>query len=660
MESRKLRIAEIAYAAACAVALLWINVYVCRELFFHVTGHMNSMQGFWTGLARLGGDSWWHATWWPYWDCGIPFEFTYAPLVPLLTALCAALRGVPHALAMQSISGLAYCLVPLTLFLMAWLLTRAPGYSFLAALLYSLTAPAELLAPDGAFSISNFWSARRLMLVSVWDETPHVLALAFLPLAILFLSLSITRRRPVYYMAAVVTISGAALTSAFGPTMVAMATVCLLFVLGDEGWRRRLSIVALIAGLSYAICAPFLSPALLRAMQMGGQARETTWNMGSVTALALVIIGWILLWPWLRRSTKDWRVQFFALFAYLTSMIPILAKFLHRQFLPQPDRYKLEMEMALSLAIVFGLKGWIEKASRPLKAALLLLVVGLAGEQIVSYRQFAKAVLRSADLTRTIEYRTAAWVDQNLDGTRVMLPGSIAQWANAFTNIQQLSGSSWSMPYNPVQQRAVKAIYNGGSTPEQDARVSLAWLEAYGAGAIAVSGPHSDEFWKPFAHPAKFEGRLPVLWREGDVTIYQVPQRSSSLAHVLGESAILTSIPSLETLERYAAALNDPTLPPARFQWDGRNRIHIRSMASPEQVISIQVSYNSGWRAKVNGQAANLRRDALGLMWLQPECHGACNVDLEYRGSWELRLCRYVSILGLFALCGLPLALRRR
>ena len=80
-------------------------------------------------------------------------------------------------------------------------------------------------------------------------------------------------------------------------------------------------------------------------------------------------------------------------------------------------------------------------------------------------------------MTTTIEYRASKWAEQNLPGMRVMLPGSIAQWANAFTELQQFSGSSWSMPYNLVQQRGLREIYNGGETPERDARVSLVWLK---------------------------------------------------------------------------------------------------------------------------------------------------------------------------------------
>ncbi len=88
---------ELLHAAACAAALLWINAYICRDLFSASTAYMNSMHGFWIALAKMGSGGWLHPTWWPYWDCGIPFEFTYAPLVPAMAAAWAAIRGVPHS-----------------------------------------------------------------------------------------------------------------------------------------------------------------------------------------------------------------------------------------------------------------------------------------------------------------------------------------------------------------------------------------------------------------------------------------------------------------------------------------------------------------------------------------------------------------------------------
>lgn len=651
----KLRRPESLRAAAYALILLGVNVYICRELFFAQTAYMNSMHGFWIAIAERAGNSWFHPTWWPYWDSGIPFEFTYSPLVPALIAVWSALGHIPAALALQSITGAVYCLGPLTLFLMAWLLTRAPGYSFAAALFYSLTAPTQLLVPDAKFAIRNFWDARRLFVIAVWDDTPHLLAVALLPLAILFLALSIQKRRFGYYAAAAVMIALATLASAFGPVMVAMAAVCLLFVLRRDDFKSNLGLTILIGAYALALSAAFLPPSLIGAMRAAAANHgEPGWSASSLTALAITILGWTILWRYLPRWTADWRLQFFALFAYLTSSVPMIAAYFHRQFIPQPGRYKLEMELALALVIVFGARSWFEKRSAPVKLALLFLGVALAGEQVASHRVYAKNVLAASDVTRTIEYRASVWADRNLPGTRVMMPGSIAQWANAFTGIPQFSGSSWSMAYNQVQQRGLDAIYNGGGTADQDARVSLAWLEAYGAGAVGVSGPNSQEFWKPFAHPAKFEGLLPVLWREDDMTIYRVPQRSASLAHVVPESALVSHSPDAPAdtgeIERYVAALENPALPVAAFQWEGRNRISIHTSAQPGQIISVQVSYHPGWHALTNGRKVRLNRDGLGLIWLQPECAGACDVELSYDGGAQLRICRYISFAAIAAL----------
>jgi hypothetical protein len=652
---------ELLSAAAYCVILLWINVYVCRSLFTVQMAPMNSMHGFWAAIAQRADGGWFRADWWPYWDGGIPFEFTYSPLAPALTAMASAAFHISNILAVQYVSALAYCLVPLTLFLMAWLMTRSAGYSFLAGLFYSLTAPVQILTPDSGFSWKSFWDAHRLYLMAIWDDTPHVLALAFLPLAILFLSLSIRKRKPIYYAATAVTIAVAAMASAFGPTMVAMAALCLLFVLQREDYKRNILVTLGIGAYAYALSARFLPPSLLRAISTATTATRGeagNWTIGSVTALAITILGWAVLWHYLPRWTRDWRLQFFALFAYLTSSAPMLATFLNRHLLPQPNRYKFEMELAWALLVVFAARCWIERAPRGLKFALLFLYLALAGEQLVSHRKYAKTIIQPGNFESTIEYRAALWANENLPAAPVLMPGSIAKWANLFAPVQQFTGSSWSMAYNPIQQLGSDAAYNGGDTPEQDARVSLGWLKAYGVGAVCMSGPKSPEYWKPYGHPTKFEGVLPVLWRADDTTIYQIPQRTASLAHVVPETAVVVSAPrgpaDVAEIERYDAALDDPSLPAADFQWEGRNRIHIRTRAMPGQVITVQVSYHPGWHARGGDRHLQVRKDGLGLMWLRPECNGPCEVQLEYDGGWELRLCRWLSYLALAGLVGLP------
>ena len=650
----RLRVPEVIRAVGYAALLLSLNAYVCREMFVRYTPRMNSMQGFWIAMARLGG-GWFHSEWWRYWDCGAPLEFVYAPLVPALSAWMAAVRGIPHDIGFQTVSGLVYCLGPVTLFVMAWLLTRAPGYAFAAAALYSLTAPSQLFLPDAQFSLQHFWDARRLYLMVVWDETPHTAALAILPLVILFLSLSIRKRRPVYYALTALAIAVCTLASDFGPVLAAMASLCLLFVLRREDWARNLRVTAAIGLFSYAICCPWLSPSNILAIGSSSNGGGGgSWTIGSFTALAIAATGWALLWHYLPRWTEDWRLQFFALFAWLTGSVPLMFTYLNRQFLLEPGRYKVEMELSLSLLAIFGARPVFAKIPRPLRACLLFLLVALAAEQIVAQRKFAKAVLAPADATQTIEYRASIWARDHLSGIRVMMPGSIGKWTDAFTDIEQFGGGSWSVAYNPVQQLATEGIYNGGDTPERDAPVAIAWLKAYGTGAVAVSGPNSQELWKPFSHPKKFDGILPALWSADDVTIYRVPLRSDSLAHVVPVSAIVRRAPSgprdTGDVEKYVAALEDRSLPAAEFQWEGGNRIHISAVAWPGQAVSVQVTHHPGWHVKANGVSRPIQADGLGLMWLQAGCHGPCDVQLEYDGGTELRICRLLSAVALSAL----------
>lgn len=637
--------------AAYAGGLLWINAYVCRTWLFHPTAQMNSLHGFLAALVRMG-DGWLHPAWWPFWDCGIPFEFTHAPLVPVTAAALAAWRSLPPEMALQAVSAIFYCAAPVSLFVMAWLLTRAPGYSFFAGLFYSLLAPSEILAPDGLFSWAHFLDPQRFMLQAVWNETPRCAALAFLLLFILMLVRSIEKRRPVYYVAAAVCVSLAMLATPFAGMAAALSTLCLLTVLRRESWRANVVLTVGIGAFAYAWAAPFLPPSLWLGMGAASAANET-WTMGSFTALAAVVVAWLALTRYLPRWSQDWRLQFFALFAYAMSCAPILAVWLDRQFLPQPSRYRIEMDAALALLVVFGLRPWVERLPQSVKAVTVLVILSLAGEQVVRHRILAKVVLQPADVRKTIEYRTAQRVARDLPGVRVMLPGSLSHWANAFTEVPQFSGSSGITVYNQTQQRAVKAVYRGGETAQEDARVSLAWLKAYGVGAVVVSGPRSREFWKPFGHPEKFDGVLPALWTDEGVTAYHVPQRTPSLAHVVPESGLVRRAPcragDTAELDRYNAALDDPALPEATFEWQGRNRIQLRAFTAPGQAISVQISGHPGWHAAINGRPVTVHRDGLGMIWLRPDQAGPTTVEMHYDGGWELRLCWGLSLAGMLA-----------
>jgi len=540
-------------------------------------------------------------------------------------------------------------------------MTRAPGYSFWAALIYSLTSPARALIPDPQFNPAFLWTSRRLYTMVVWDDVPHGAAVCLLPLVILFLSLSLTKRRPAYYILTGVFMAAAVSASVFGATAILMSVFCLLFVLPKDQLRSNLRLVLVIGGLAYLVICPFLPPSLIATIRANQQPfPEDQWSMGSFTALGAVALGWAVLWQVLLRTTRDWTVRFFILFAFLASAIPLIDAYWNRHFLPQAGRYQPEMEMGLAVAVVFIARAASEKLPRSVKAALAFFLLCGAGEQIVRHRHYAKEITFPADMTRHIEYRVAQWVDQHLPGQRVMVPGSIAQWFNVFSDTPQLSGGSYSTTPNWTQQDAMRSILAGRGPAET--AVSLLWLKAFGIQAVTVSGPESAEFWKPYADPKKFEPLLPVLWREGGVTIYRVPQRTASLAHVIPHSAVVrrneSAVPS-EELEKYVAALDDPSLPAAELQWDGFRRASIRTAMQKDQLVSVQMNYHRGWHALANGRRAGLLRDGLGFLVIDPQCGGNCEIALTYDGGWEYKLCRWLSALTILGVCACSVFLFR-
>jgi hypothetical protein len=226
----------------------------------------------------------------------------------------------------------------------------------------------------------------------------------------------------------------------------------------------------------------------------------------------------------------------------------------------------------------------------------------------------------------------------------VYAPGSIAFWFNAFTDVAQLSGGFDQGDIQRVMPAVRYQILSGA-----DAAVARDWLRIYGCDAVIVSGPASQEQFKPYAYPRKFDGVLPLLWRESDVAIYAVPRRSRALAHVVHRTDLAPRFPPdasrLAELQPFLAALDDPDLPPATFHWLGTRQARIAADLQPGYLIAVQVAYHSGWSARVNGQPRRVWGDPLGLTIVEPRCDGPCVVDLAYDGGMEMTFLRVLSLL---------------
>lgn len=637
-------------AALYAVALFVLNAVIARRLFVaEFTGHMNSNEGTFIAISRFLVENWPRAGWFPYWFNGLPFDHTYSPGLQVIDAVFARVAHTSTALAFHAVLAFFYCLGPALLFLFAWQMSRRVHASVLCGLLYSLFSP-SVIFPAVRGDLGGWELARRLHILIFYGEGAHNIVLSLLPLAILAAYLAITRRRYGWCVATGALLGSMVLINAFAASDLAIA-LAILAAAQPQGERlRSLGLLALIGVVAYAWISPLLTPSLIQTIRadsmLGGDYHYTPRVIGTAVA---VLAGAVLVWIWTRRFSNVFD-RFAPIFAYVFFMIPALAFFWHIALLPQPERYHVEMEMGVAMAVMFGFRHIRLRSNRWAQAAALLLAAFLIRQAAV-YLRFAQTLVQPFEITSTIEYKTARWIGGHLAGLRTMVSGDVGLWFNVFTDNPQLSSGHDPFSPNWMIEIAVYAIYSGQNAGARDAQVSITWLKAFGCHAITVPGPHSREYYKPFRNPLKFDGVLPVLWREEDDTIYSVPQRSSSLAHVVPAGAVVRRPPihglDIDAVTRFVAALDDPALPEAPLNWTDPSRAHIATSVHPGQAVAVQVTYDPGWVAMANGRPTPIARDGIGLMALEPECDGPCDIDLVFDGGRERKICRLVSLLTL-------------
>jgi len=639
---------ERALTACYLAALVWLNLYWCREVFFldHI-GQMNSMHGFWMGLARLAGDAWYRPTWWRYSYDGMPFEYTYAPLVPGLIAAISKLSGWPVGRAFGVVAGFVFCLGPVAMFLMAREITRRAGWSFVACVTYCLFAPSQWLAPDQELAVRHLRDARRVLLTFVWDDVPHELALALVCIAVLFLVRGLRSGKAGSFVWAGIAMAFGLLANAFGATAMLIVLLCLLATWDTGSLTRNAAAVTLCALAAYLAMCPFLPPTLLAVIgRNANNSVPTAWTWWSTAALAIIACGSVVLW-FLSRHWKSWYLRFFLLLAWIYSSIPILNQW-NLHFLPQSERYKVELEAWLVLFGVFVVAEFLRSAPKIVRVAAVLVLLIPAAAQVRSHRQFAKAMIRSSDVRETIEYQVADWVHASMPNARVFAPGTFGQWMNAFTDQPQLGGGSFpTIPSLPIQLPITGLTYLNQAA--QVADWGTVWLTAFGVDAIVVPGPNSPEYWKPlFRVPEAFQGTMPLLWRERDTSIYSVPRRQGGLAHVISETAVIKNPPrdffDLSQIRTYVAAIESAHTV-AEWRWIDDNHGRIQTSLNPGDVISLQITYHPGWKAFAGGKAASITSDGLAQMVIHADCPGPCDVDLSYDGGWEGKITRVLSVI---------------
>ena len=647
----------------CAAILLFVNTAIAARLFkVEYSAYLLSNEGTFIAIARQVAAHPWDLRWWPEWECGLPFQDTYLPLLHLLTGWFSRLTGHSAALSFHQVSAALFAAGPLFFYLLCWRVTRQTGASFIAALAYSVVSASAFVFAPIRMDVGSVWNLRRIQILAYYGEAPHTASMAMLPLAMwclfeLFARQNDRRRFAIFFAGGAAAMAATVLFNAFGAVILLMAGIALILTVEKVRFWKVLCGLIGIGALTYALISPLLPPSTLAAIRMNsptvdGDFHFTQRSLMGVLALAA---GVLLLWR-LTRPIPLQVLRFFIFLGFMAGGVVGLGFWARSYVVPQPHRYQIAFDMAAAFVVFFGGAELVRRKAPSLLIPTGVVAIALLGFQFRHVLRYSHGLIRSTDMTRTASYRVAQWLDEHMGKQRVMLPGSYSYQFNDFSDGPQLFGGHDPMLPNFVMRIANFTIYSGFNAGARDAEISILWFKALGVHAVAVPGPGSEEVYKPFVHPQKFDGLLPVLWQEGGDTIYAVPSPSSSLARVISKGAVVQRTPihglDVEEVERYVKSLDDPAMPKAALVWPNRHTMDIRTEMHSGELLSIQETYTPGWRVTVNGAQGRLRSDGLGLMILEPACDGRCDIALTYDGGTEWRMTCISSLLAFIAIAG--------
>ncbi|MGD1091585.1 MAG: hypothetical protein ABSB35_06270 [Bryobacteraceae bacterium] len=641
-----------------------MNAYVCSRLWSAgYIDQMGSVEGSYIAISRYVMRHWGDLSWFPLWFCGMPFVRAYQPGLHVTVAALATAFDLTPVRAYHLAAAFFYCLGPATLFWMCDSLTGRRGYAFAVALAYSLFSPSLLLS-SFIRARSGFLIAQRYQVLVHYGEGPHIAALALLPLVVCGLHCAIAESRRIFIPVSAVLIGALVATNWTGTVGVILALMAYFASrVGEiraQGWINAFG----IAAVAYLLICPWVPPSVMAGALTNAQDSDGTHIGGVQLAALLAFLGLLAgLHLIFEKQKVDRNLRFFVYFVISTGCVVLGKLWGNVSLVPQPHRFHLELEMAVILLAVYQLTVAWKRFSKTLQWIALAAVAAFCLFQIRGYHRYASSLTRSIEIESTIEFRMAHWFEDHLDGRRVFAPGSVAVWMNSFVDTPQLAGCCDQNVPSFEQRLAFFTVYSDMNAGSRAAEISQLWLKAYGVGAIGMTGPQSREFYKPYAHPHKFDGVLPELWRDGDDVVYGLPERSPSIAHVINASQEVIQAPvnglAVDPLRPYVAALDDPGLPLADAHWINSHQLQISTVMTPQQVVSVQMSYAPGWEIRANQRLVRAHADALGLMVIKPGCAGPCSIDLIYDGGPEARWTRVAQWIGVLACIAWPLTQKR-
>ncbi len=621
--------------------LFVLNLFVCaRLLHTEYIDQLPSIEGVFIGLERYIQAHWPTYDWFGLWYGGMPFTRVYQPALHYVVAIASSLTGLSTASAYHIVIAITYSLGGVTFYLLARALTRDTVTAFVGGLLFSLFSPSVLFVPVIRIDAGGLWHARRFQALAVYGEGPNVTGLMLAMFALAVVHYALTRKTPLATCLAALAVAAVPATS--WPATVALVTALLCYVLALSLAELTPALARLLViGIgAFCFASPFAPPSTIFGTfaQANLMDDAPTPGPGRWIALGLMVLAIVVLLAITAWLKTPFALRFPLVWFLLTGWIVITASAFGIRVIPYPVRFHLAMEIplliAFSICAVWAVRRWPSFQ----RCATVALVI-FCCIQTWNYRQYVHSIVHPLEIQKTAEYQMGRWCDAHMHGQRIFTRGTFGFWMNAFTETPQVSGF-FDQSITNFEDRVTSYVVSAGyNSDRESADVSLLWLKAWAAGAIQIGGPKTANVYHDFQFPDRFKNVLPLVWSMGDDYIYTVPERTPGLARVVRRRDPVQHRPvngvDLAELRPFVAALDDPSLPQSKFEWQGTNNARITGSLASDQVYSVAINYDPGWTAMRNGQPVPLHPDGMGMIVLDPGCSGNCEVQMHWSQRWE-------------------------
>lgn len=615
-----------------------------------------SIESTFIGDARFLIQHWPHPQWQPLWYGGTRFDFVYPPALRYGTAVISMLTGFWPVKAYHFYTAFFYCVGIAGVYLLVRIGMRSRAGAWMAAIATALMSPSFLFLTPMRHDAWKLMPARLGVLVK-YGEGPHMTALALIPIALCFTWLAFDARRPAAIALAAVFSAAVVSNNFYGATALAVFYPILLW----SFWITRrdkaiLKPAIAIPLLAYGLTAFWLVPSYLSVTAENMKyvsEHGTTWSVWLAVAVG---VAFAITSDRFARGRKERTWQVFTAGSVVFFSLNVLGNYYFNfRISGEPSRLAPELDLVyilLGATVVRWL--WTRSVAARICAAALVVI---AFATTLGYIRHAWHMFPLyPNYQDRVEYQVSDWLWKTMPTARTLPSGSVRFWFDAWHDLPQLGGGSDQGVLNGKAEQAQWEI-NLGLKPQP----AILWMQCMGVDAAYVSDQSSQEMFKDYTYPRKYDGVLPVIYDDHRGNkIYRIPRRYPAIARVVQTDRLAaTRAPrfndDVEYLQAYADVMEKGPASEAAVTWQGTDSMHVRAHLETGQSLVVQESYDPAWRAWSDGKELAVHKDAMGQMIVDAP-PGDREIAFKFVTPLENQIGRFLTLLSMLIVAVLGIA----